>query len=231
MRVPAEPKRVLVVDDDRDIAEVVQTILIDEGFKVSCLYVASADEVKATIDELKPDCVLLDGGNPAAYGPSWDIAAWLAKRPRPIPAVMLTAQTADRDEAVLDETERAKAAQMAGVIGKPFDIDHLITLVHTAVGDMPAATDRQEDARVRALLAALREAGAKDVEGSKIGRVWATFRIGADLYKIYRWRAVDAYFIGVYGAGGDQLRPLGQFATLGTLIAFCERQIRGGGLS
>lgn len=104
--LPHAGKSVLVVDDDRDIAEVVQTILLDEGFKVSCLYEPSKNDVKAAIDRIEPDCVLLDGGNPAAYGPSWDIATWLASRPRPIPAVMLTAQRADREEAMLNESER-----------------------------------------------------------------------------------------------------------------------------
>ena len=151
-----------------------QTILIDEGFKVSCLYVADATEVRATVERLAPHCVLLDGGNPAAYGLSWDVAAWLAARPVPIPAVMLTAHTRDREEAVVNASERAKAAHMAGVIGKPFDIDRLVTAVHTAVGDKPPTTDRQEDADSRRLLAALRGAGAQDTEGSKTGRVWAT---------------------------------------------------------
>lgn len=78
-------KSVLVVDDDRDIAELVQTILIDEGFKVSCLYEPSRNDVKAAIDRIEPDCVLLDGGAPAADGPSWDIATWLDSRSRPFP--------------------------------------------------------------------------------------------------------------------------------------------------
>lgn len=225
-----EPKRVLVVDDDRDIAEVVQTILIDEGFKVSCLYVASAAEVKATVERLDPHCVLLDGGSPAAHGLSWDIAAWLASRPRPIPAVMLTAHTPDREEAVLDETERAKAARMAGVIGKPFDIDRLVAVVHTAVGDTPRSTDRQEEADARRLLAALRAAGAEELQSSRSGRVWATFRGGQPraLYKVYRWRTADVYFVGAYSASGAQLHPLGQFATLESLVAFCEHELGSG---
>jgi CheY-like chemotaxis protein len=128
-------KSVVVVDDDRDVAELVQTILIDDGFKVSCLYTPSQNDVKAAIDRIEPDCVLLDGGTPAAYGPSWDIAAWLALRSRPIPAVMLTGHLLDREEAIRNESKRAKSAHMAAVIPKPFDIDQLVTTVRHAVGE------------------------------------------------------------------------------------------------
>jgi CheY-like chemotaxis protein len=55
-------RTVVVIDDDRDIAEVVQTILLDEGLTVSCLYLQDAGDVRAAIERIEPDCVLLDGG-------------------------------------------------------------------------------------------------------------------------------------------------------------------------
>lgn len=228
--LPQAGKSVLVVDDDRDIAEVVQTILLDEGFKVTCLYEPSRNDVKAAIDRIEPDLVLLDGGNPAAYGPSWDIARWLASRPRPIPAVMLTAHRADREEALLDESDRAKTAQITAVIPKPFDIDQLVTVVRNAVGQqVTPLTDREEADHQAQLLERLGSAGADELTGSKIGRVWATFRAGKDrsLYKIYRWRAAGVYFVGRYSPGGDQLEPLGQFADLDALIAYCLGKVAG----
>ena len=221
-------KSVVVVDDDRDVAEIVQTILIDEGFRVSCLYEPSKSDVKAAIERIEPDLVLLDGGTPAAYGRSWELAAWLATRSRPIPAVMLTDHTADREEAILDQSERAKSARMAAVIPKPFDIDHLVTVVRTAVGQTTTPlTDRQEADNLARLLNSLRAAGADELTTSKLGRTWATFRAGADrtLYKIYRWRAAGVYFIGRYGPNGDQLEPLGQFADLDALIVYCVGKV------
>lgn len=222
-------KTIVVVDDDRDIAELVQTILLDEGFKVSCLYTPSADDVRAAVDRIEPDLVLLDGGHPAAYGPSWEIATWLASRPRPVPAVMLTGHVPDREEAALDASDRARAARIAGAIPKPFDIDRLIGAVHTAVGDTPPISDLQEADDQAKLLETLRAAGADELTGSKLNRVWATFRAGSDhsLYKIYRWRAAEAYFIGRYSADGRQLRPLAQFANLEALIHYCRSQIKG----
>jgi CheY-like chemotaxis protein len=222
-------KHVLVVDDDRDVAEVVQTILIDEGFKVSCLYLPSEGDLKAAIDRLEPDCILLDGGNRSAYGPSWDVAAWLVQRARPIPTVMLTAHTPDREEAMLDTSARAHAARIAGVIPKPFDLDQLVSVVHKALGDSVPDTDRDEAEHAARLLERLRAAGAQALTGSELGRVWASFQAGTggDLYKVYRWRLADAYFVGRYGADGQQMEPLAQLADLEALIAFCVARIKG----
>jgi len=222
-------KKIVVVDDDRDIAEVVQTILIDEGFAVSCLYLPSERELKAAIDRLEPDCVLLDGGHRAGYGLSWTIASWLASRERPVPAVMFTGHTPDREEAMIGTSERAQAAQVAGVIPKPFDIDHLVTTVRRAVGETaPGPSKIAEEARHAELLERLRAAGAEDLRTSQIGREWATFRGGAEhlLFKIYRWRAVDVYFIGRYSEDGTQLHPIGQFYDFEALVLYCLDVIR-----
>lgn len=227
-------KSVVIVDDDRDIADVVETILLDEGFRVSCLYEPTKNDVKAAIERLEPDCVLLDGGDPAAYGPSWDIAAWLSSRPRPIPAVMLTGHMADREEAMLNESDRAKVAQLAGVIGKPFDIDQLVSAVRNAVGlPLTVVTNESEAAHRAELVDRLRAAGANELTSSGMGRAWATFRAGKahSLYKIYRWRMAGTYFVGRYSPDGTQLEPLGQFPDLEALIAYCLGRIKDSRLS
>lgn len=232
--LPRSGKSVLVVDDDRDIAEVVQTILLDEGFRVTCLYEPRVSDVKAAIELVEPDCVLLDGSTPIAYGPSWDLAEWLASRPRPIPAVMLTAHKSDQEEAMLHESDRARRAHIAAVIPKPFDIDQLITAVRNTVSEeVIMLTDREEADNEAQLLERLRAAGADELKSSKIGRVWATFRAGADqsLYKVYRWRAAGVYFVGRYSADGRQLEPLGQFGDLKALLTYCFGRIKGFRLS
>lgn len=227
-------KTVVVVDDDRDIAELVETILIDEGFKVSCLYMESESELKAAIERVAPDCVLLDGSGRKDYGVSWTIAAWLASRQHPIPALMFTAQTQAVDEAVVQTSPRARAAHFVGMLAKPFDIDRLVEAVHEATGGSSVApNNRDETDDHAALFERLREAGADDLTTSASGRVWVTFRAGPDrlLYKVYRWRTAGAYFIGRYVADGKQMEPLAQFHDLEVVIAFCLTQIRGSRLS
>src|SRR5438067_1250718 len=79
---------VLVVDPDRDIAELVQAILTDEGYEVSCLYGYRGDRLRAAVGRLEPDCVLLDGSGADGYGDSWEEARRLGRRARPVPVVM-----------------------------------------------------------------------------------------------------------------------------------------------
>lgn len=55
---------------------------------------------------------------------------------------MLTGHIEDREEAILDESERAKSAHMAAVIPKPFDIDRLVTVIRRAVGQQVTSRRR-----------------------------------------------------------------------------------------
>ena len=113
---------ILCVDDDRDIAEVVQAVLTDEGYRVSCLYDLSDEALMRAVGRLEPDCILLDGGGPAHYDHSWETAASLTKRHRHVPVVMFTAHRQDADEAREDSTARATAAGFAGILRKPFSV-------------------------------------------------------------------------------------------------------------
>jgi hypothetical protein len=70
----------------------VAEVLREEGFVVTgqaggCAAAAICDEVA----RLEPDLVLLDGWDRAGSGQSWNNAAWLLKRGRPIAVIMFTA--------------------------------------------------------------------------------------------------------------------------------------------
>jgi CheY-like chemotaxis protein len=222
-------RTVVVIDDDRDIAEVVQTILLDEGLTVSCLYLQDAGDVRAAIERIEPDCVLLDGGDLRHAQVTWETAAWLATRPHPIPTILMTADSHTRDEAVVDLSQRAKAARVVGIIPKPFNIDQVVSAVLNAIGEaVGPVTDAEELSLHVELVDRLRVAGARDLATSTIGRSWVTFTAGRSpsTFNVYRWRAAGAYFIGRYRAGGAQMEPLGQFTDLDALIAYCSKQIR-----
>ena len=56
--------RVLVIDDDADIADIVEQVLTDEGYAVTILADPDAEAIHASVVELQPDCVLLDSDAP-----------------------------------------------------------------------------------------------------------------------------------------------------------------------
>src|SRR5688572_4904867 len=67
-------RKLLIIDDDRDIADLVHAILTDEGYIVSVLHDQDANAIRTAINLLEPDCVLLDGKDPREYGEAWDDA-------------------------------------------------------------------------------------------------------------------------------------------------------------
>ncbi|HSM38615.1 MAG TPA: response regulator [Candidatus Limnocylindrales bacterium] len=215
------PHRVLVVDDDGDVADVVSAILTDDGYAVSTLVDVSHDSLFATVGKLEPDCLLLDGSSQVEYGLSWADAAHLAARQRSVPTIMFTAHPIDVREAQDAQSERARAADFAFVLGKPFHIDELLAAVatacersepfnHSSVGDR---------ARTAALVRRLGELGATDVRTSD-QREWATFRPKDTdaIRQLYWWQAKGAYLVGSYDQDGSLTR-IGQFYDLEDAIA------------
>ena len=78
------PYRVLLVDDDADVASVVVAILTDDGYAVSVLVDTSRDSILAAVGKQEPDCVLLDGSSQTEYG-SFELGrCGIPGRPRPI---------------------------------------------------------------------------------------------------------------------------------------------------
>jgi DNA-binding response OmpR family regulator len=66
---------VLIVDDDADIAGLVEELLRDEGYVVEVLPDRSLESVRTAVERVRPDCVLLDGEVRGTFGSSWDDAA------------------------------------------------------------------------------------------------------------------------------------------------------------
>jgi CheY-like chemotaxis protein len=203
---------VLCVDDDRDMAELVEAVLTDEGYAVSVLYSLDDDAVLRAAGRLEPDCILLDSASSVEYGSSWEVAADLAERFRPVPVVMFSAHTPATQEAAKGESERAVKANFAAVLPKPFHLDDLLTCVATAVGrsvsfDRSAAAENQ---RTKALVRALEARGATDISPSKL-REWALFRDrGGSLVQLYWWQQHGVYQVGRYAEDG-RMTMVGQF--------------------
>jgi CheY-like chemotaxis protein len=113
-------ERILVVDDDDDIREVMQDLLVSEGFRVD----AAKDGLDA-LDKLAhdghPPLILLD-----MMMPRMDGEAFLkALRGRPdladAPVVVISGNAAVR--------EKANSLHAAACLVKPFELDELLGVV------------------------------------------------------------------------------------------------------
>ena len=217
----AAPYRVLVIDDDGDVADVVAAILTDDGYSVSTLVDISHDSLFATVGKLEPDCILLDGSSQVEYGSSWADAAHLAARERSVPTIMFSAHITDVREAEEAQSERARAADFAEVLGKPFHLDELLAAVATACNRSEAFNHSAEGDRGRtaALARRLSELGATDIRTSD-QREWAMFRPkGVDAVRqLYWWQRMGVYLVGSYDHEGA-LKRIGQFFELEAALA------------
>jgi CheY-like chemotaxis protein len=212
--------RILVIDDDHDVGEVVTAILSDEGYEVTTLEHISDETVRAAIGRLEPDCILLDGVEAVDYAEAWATAAEVSHRPRPVPTVMFTAHSMDAAEASQGTTERAAAAGFFAVLRKPFHLDELVATVGQAVAQSVPFLDSQraEHGRTGKLVARLTAGGARDVRPSA-RREWANFSNAAgDEMQLYWWHAAGAYLVARYSTDGARLEPVGHYFSLDEAI-------------
>lgn len=134
---------------------------------------------------------------------------------------MMTGHSLAADEALAAISKRARAADFAAVIRKPFDLDEFLSTLEQAVnrGVVRRAADAELAGRVAELRERLADAGARDISTST-RRVWATFRaVGEELMQIYWWERVSLYLLGRYSLDGARLEPIGQFTDLDAAIA------------
>jgi CheY-like chemotaxis protein len=109
--------RVLVVDDDRPLTEMLRDVLIGEGYQVH----AAPDGQRgiAAILAWHPHLVLLDVLMPFCTGP--EVVAWMQQLPaggRPL-VILMTATSSDQ----------LADLPVAGLIRKPFAIDTLLAQI------------------------------------------------------------------------------------------------------
>lgn len=88
--------RVLVVEDEPAIAELIALYLRHQGFEVATA--ANADAAQAHVDQILPDLVILDWMLPGTSGVQL-ARRWRADpRTREVPIIMLTARAAESDK-------------------------------------------------------------------------------------------------------------------------------------
>ena len=117
--------KILIVDDERDIRDLIGDILKDEGFEVQLA--ANADECLAKLNAVEPDLIILDIWLKDSSMDGIDILK-IAQRDHPhVPVVIISGH---------GNIEIAVAAIKQGAydfIEKPFNIDQLLVVVKRAM--------------------------------------------------------------------------------------------------
>jgi CheY-like chemotaxis protein len=108
--------RVLVVDDEPPLRDLIRMVLEDEGYEV--MTATNGAEALARAVAFEPNVILLDMSMPVMDGRAF-VEAYRAKGPPPplAPIIVVTAAG--------DAATRAVQLRAAGFIAKPFDIDQL----------------------------------------------------------------------------------------------------------
>jgi two-component system, OmpR family, response regulator len=120
---PEAPARVLVVDDEESITQLVSTVLRYEGFEVE-----TASDGRTAVKRaagFDPDLVVLDVMLPDLDG--FEVYRRLAVGPRRVPVLFLTArdQTADRVHGLTLGAD--------DYVGKPFSLEELVARVRAVL--------------------------------------------------------------------------------------------------
>jgi CheY-like chemotaxis protein len=110
--------RVLVVEDDESIRELVDLVLSGAGYEV--VTAQNGAVALQVVGGVRPDLILLDMRMTVMDG--WEFARRYRSSPEPhAPIVVLTAAR--------DAAERAAEIHANGYLGKPFGVDELLALV------------------------------------------------------------------------------------------------------
>jgi two-component system alkaline phosphatase synthesis response regulator PhoP len=140
------PTRVLVAEDEPDVAELIRYTLAREGFEV--VIAANGAEALRQARESRPDLVLLDLMLPQVNG--WELCRRLKQDPatRALPVIMLTARAEEADKVLGFELGADD------YVTKPFSTRELIARVRAVVrrSRPPESEERKFRIRVGDLL-------------------------------------------------------------------------------
>lgn len=121
-------KKILIADDDRNLAKFLESFLCDRGYEVETVHDGATALGK--VKGYKPDLVLLDVMMPVMDG--YTVCKTLVEDPRynPVPKIIvITSRNEERDERI---------SQILGAdtfVNKPFDIKELFTKIRKLLGD------------------------------------------------------------------------------------------------
>jgi CheY-like chemotaxis protein len=120
-------ERILLVDDDESIRQVVSILLVDEGYVIGS--VGNGQAALDLLDTFEPDLIVLDLRMPVMDG--WEFVRRYRARAGPhAPIIAFVA-------ALHAEQEQAEIGAV-GLLAKPFDLDELLEVVDRALEQVGA---------------------------------------------------------------------------------------------
>ncbi|MGD9579890.1 MAG: response regulator transcription factor [Vampirovibrionia bacterium] len=114
-------KKILIVDDEKDIVETLKFILESEGY--DCVVAYDGEEALSLAKNVNPDLIVLDVMLPKINGYKVCRLLKFDSKYKHIPILMVTARTQAEDKIIGEETGANE------YITKPFDIETITTLV------------------------------------------------------------------------------------------------------
>jgi len=114
-------KKILLVDDERDLVFYTKLVLEEKGYEVTEAY--DGQQALDILEGFRPDLILLDVTMPRLTG--WDVLKQIQEDPEKadIPVLMLTARSEDADKA------RGWELGVTWYQTKPFELDELAMVI------------------------------------------------------------------------------------------------------
>jgi DNA-binding response OmpR family regulator len=120
-------KKILIMDDDPTIADLLTEALADEGYETHMT--TQSLRFYDAIQEHQPDLVLLDLMMPYLDGRD-ELRLMAMGTKRQIPVIVVTAYLG-----AMNEEKEFREAGVAHIVYKPFDLDKLVNLVKKTIGE------------------------------------------------------------------------------------------------
>jgi DNA-binding response OmpR family regulator len=131
----ADPKTILIVDDDRELVDGLRAMLERQGYRV--VQAHDGHQGKAAIYNQRPDLVILDMMMPRMGG--YPVLEHFRDKKDTPPIIMITANEGSRHKAY------AEYLGVVAYIRKPFATEKLLEAVNKALNPVPPADGEEEE--------------------------------------------------------------------------------------
>ena len=119
-------KKILIVDDEADIIEILQFVLEAQGYE--CVTAMVGETGLNLAREINPDLIILDVMMPKINGYKISRLLKYDNKYKDIPILMITARSQEEDKVIGEETGANE------YITKPFQVDYVLEKVKSYLG-------------------------------------------------------------------------------------------------